>query len=119
MDVARQEDDARGRSAPLAGAHLVEDRDHLVERVVERAPVLEVYRLAHLLRSARRALAPASVGYRLVPRLHLVQTTGQEVRQRRTDEEVVDVTAREVVEPGPLRLVEQCSLPRREDPTAS
>ncbi len=70
-------------------------------------------RLAHPLAGGRRDLAPGAVADRLVPRLQVVQAGREQERQRRADQQVVELAVRVLLEPLPLVRVEHRALVRR------
>jgi hypothetical protein len=66
--------------------------------------VLEVDRLADLLGQPRRRPAPGPVADCFVPRFQVVQTVEQQQRQRRGDQQVVEIAGDTVFDPRPLLL---------------
>ena len=73
----------------LPGRHLDDQIVELVERRVERRPVLEVEGAAETLAQPGDRPAPRTLAQRFVPLLQSVQATGHVHGQRRGDEEVV------------------------------
>ena len=66
--------------------------------------------LADLLAGERRRLAPGAVADRLVPRLQVVQGGCEQQRERRAEQQVVEVALGVVLEPLPLVGVEHRAL---------
>ena len=116
VDVAGEEGDRLRCAAALAAGHRQRHLGDLLEAVLERRPVLEVERLAQLLADPAAALAPRAAGERLVPGLDVVQARGEQERERGADEQVVDVAAHLLVEPGHLVVVERSSARRPPGP---
>ena len=76
--------------------------------------MLEVDQLAQLLPRAAAALSPRALRERLAERLEVVQAAREQERERRADEEVVDVAAQLLVQPGRLVGIEECPVVRVE-----
>src|SRR5215207_9216083 len=108
VDVAGEEDH-RGRGMflrALARADSPQELREPGEGLVEGGPVLEVEDLADELAEPRRMAAPGALADGLVPRFEVVQTRGQEDREGGSEEEVVVVSCRLLLNPGPLVIVE-------------
>ena len=110
VHVAGQEGHRRRGAAALASGDLHRLARDVLEAVLERAPVLQVHDLAQPLPHPTAALSPGAVGEGLAEGLQVVETTGEQEWQRRPDEEVVDVAAQLLVEPGCLVGVEKCTV---------
>ena len=117
VHVAGQEGDRAGRLARARRAPPARPC-----RAPRRSPS---WKAAQCSRSrARRIFSPhlatrgpqAPVGHRLVDRLEVVDALRDEERQRRADEQVVDVAAQLAVEPGHLVVVEDRALVRLQHP---
>ena len=100
----------RRRAAALAAADLEDHVGDGAEAGLEGRPVLEVDGLADLLAEAAQPRAPAAAGQRLGERLDVVQPGGQQEGQRGGDEQVVDVAAQLLVDPGELLGVEEVAV---------
>ena len=110
VDVAGEERD-RPRRPPAPPARDVDDHlGHLDEAALEGRPVLEVGVLPEDLADLAAEPAPRALGQRLAEGLDVVQPGAHQQRQRGTDQQVVDVAAHPLVEPGHLVVVEHRAL---------
>src|SRR5918995_4590923 len=108
VDVAGEDDDG-GRRLPVrafARADGPQQRRELLEGVVEGSPVLQVHELADELAELRGRAAPGAPADGFIPRFEVVQAGGQEHREGGAEEEVVEVSGRLALDPGPLLAVE-------------
>ena len=91
----------------------------LDEAALERRPVLEVGVLAEHLADLAAEPAPGALGQRLSEGLDVVESRRHQQRQRGADQQVVDVAAHPLVEPGHLLVVEHRAPVGLEHPRGS
>ena len=111
VDVARQHADRRrrgpprARRRPRAAARTSRSKDSPNAGQCSRSSAWRSFSP-----SARRRLAPGAVADRLVPGLEVVQRRAHDQRQRRADQQVVDVAGGVLLDPAPLVGVDHRAL---------
>ncbi len=102
------------RAAAPSGGDLHHQLGDVAEALLEGRPVLEVGALAGPLPEPHPRCTPRALGDRLAEGLDVVQPGRQQERQRRADQEVVDVAVQLRVQPHQLAVVEHRAALRLE-----
>ncbi len=106
VHVAGEDGDAGGGTAPLPGSYYGPDEPgEFGERFVERAPVVQVLGAPEPLPPPRRPPSPRARADGLVRCLQVMHAGPEQVQERGTEQQVVEVPGRVLQDPGPLVCV--------------